>query len=216
MKLENNQSYITNLQFSGGQPVGSGSINAATIASGSAQTRFDISGSLTATGSLKVTNPFCRVYNYFLTASTTVNDATSQSTGSTQYVAVSGSNTQKAQIIASRLTANQDLFLSASVGATALAVTASFGGSDGNKIIISAASASSTLTNQLGAGTGTSNWPYQMPFTAQGLYIALIGNLTCTTQDGSVLTFTSASGFIPGIVTAISSSSTALGIIALK
>ena len=212
MKLENQQSYITNLQFSGGQPVGSGSLNAAVIAGGSIQ----ISGSLTATGSFKVTNPFGRVYNYFLTASTTVNDATSQSTGSNQYVAVSGSGTQKAQIIASRLTANNDLFLSASVGATSLAVTASFGGSDGNAIIVQALSASSTLTSQFTGGTGTSNWPYQMPFTAQGLYIAVAGNLVCTTQDGSVLTFTSASGFIPGIVTAISSSSTALGIIALK
>jgi hypothetical protein len=212
MKLENNQSYITNLQFSGGQPVGSGSLNTAAIARGTIQ----ISGSLTATGSFKVTNPFGRVYNYFLTASTTVNDAVSQSTGSNQYVAVSGSGTQKAQIIASALTANNDLFLSASVGATSLAVTASFGGSDGNNIIISAASASSTLTSQFTGGTGTSNWPYQMPFTAQGLYIAVAGNLVCTTQDGSVLTFTSASGFIPGIVTAISSSSSALGIIALK
>ena len=165
---------------------------------------------------MKVTNPFGRVYNYFLTASTSVNDAVSQSTGSTQYVAVSGSNTQKAQIIASRLTANQDLFLSASVSTTLLAASASFGGVDGNNIIISAASASSTLTSQFTGGTGVSNWPYQMPFTAQGLYVAIIGNVVGTTIDGSVLTFASASGFIPGLFTAISSSSNALGIIALK
>jgi len=212
MKLENQQSYITNLQFSGGQPVGSGSLNAAVIAGGSIQ----ISGSLTATGSFKVTNPFGRVYNYFLTASTTVNDAVSQSTGSTQYVAVSGSATQKAQIIASRLTANNDLFLSASVSTTLLVASASFGGGDGNSIIISATSASSTLTSQFTGGSGTSNWPYQMPFTAQGLYIAVPGNLTATTIDGSILTFTSASGFIPGLFSGVSSSSTALGIIALK
>jgi len=212
MKLENQQSYITNLQFSGGQPVGSGSLNAAVIAGGSIQ----ISGSLTATGSFKVTNPFGRVYNYFLTASTTVNDAVSQSTGSTQYVAVSGSATQKAQIIASRLTANNDLFLSASVSTTLLVASASFGGVDGNSIIISATSASSTLTSQFTGGSGTSNWPYQMPFTAQGLYIAVPGNLTATTIDGSILTFTSASGFIPGLFSGVSSSSTALGIIALK
>ena len=212
MKLENNQSYITNLQFAGGQPVGSGSLNAAVIAGGSIQ----ISGSLTATGSFKVTNPFGRVYNYFLTASTTVNDAVSQSTGSTQYVAVSGSATQKAQIIASRLTANNDLFLSASVSTTLLVASASFGGVDGNSIIISATSASSTLTSQFTGGSGTSNWPYQMPFTAQGLYIAVPGNLTATTIDGSILTFTSASGFIPGLFSGVSSSSTALGIIALK
>jgi len=212
MKLENQQSYITNLQFSGGQPVGSGSLNAPVIARGSIQ----ISGSLTATGSFKVTNPFGRVYNYFLTASTTVNDAVSQSTGSTQYVAVSGSATQKAQIIASRLTANNDLFLSASVSTTLLVASASFGGVDGNSIIISATSASSTLTSQFTGGSGTSNWPYQMPFTAQGLYIAVPGNLTVKTIDGSILTFTSASGFIPGLFSGVSSSSTALGIIALK
>ena len=212
MKLENNQSYITNLQFSGGQPVGSGSLNAAVIAGGSIQ----ISGSLTATGSFKVTNPFGRVYNYFLTASVSASDAVSQSTGSTQYVAVSGSGTQKAQIIASRLTANQDLFLSASVGATSLAVTASFGGSDGNAILVQALSASSTLNNQLTGGTGKSNWPYQMPFASQGLYVGVAGDLNITTIDGSFISFTSASGFIPGLVASISSSSTALAIIALK
>jgi len=212
MKLENNQSYITNLQFAGGQPVGSGSLNAATIATGSIQ----ISGSLTATGSFKVTNPFGRVYNYFLTASTTVNDATSQSTGSAQYVAVSGSATQKAQIIASRLTANQDLFLSASVSTTLLVASASFGGVDGNSIAISAISGSSTLTKQFVGGTGKSNWPYQMPFASQGLYVGVAGDLNITTVDGSFISFTSASGFIPGLVASISSSSTALAIIALK
>ncbi|MFN9913911.1 MAG: hypothetical protein ACK53L_15075, partial [Pirellulaceae bacterium] len=36
------------------------------------------------------------------------------------------------------------------------------------------------------------------------------------TYDGSVLNFVSASGFIPGIVCAVSASSTALGIIALR
>ena len=212
MKLENNQSYITNLQFSGGQPVGSGSSGAATIANASIQ----ISGSLTATGSFKVTNPFGRVYNYFLTASVSASDATSQSTGSTQYVAVSGSGTQKAQIIASTLTANNDLFLSASVSTTLLVASASFGGVDGNNIIISAASASSTLTSKFTGGTGASNWPYQMPFIAQGLYLGQAGTLVATTIDGSILSFVSASGYVPGLFTAISSSSTAQAIIALK
>ena len=213
MKLENQQSYVTNLQFSGGQPVGSGSLNSAVIAGGS----IEISGSLTATGSFKVTNPFGRVYNYFLTASVSAStDAVPYSTGSTQYIAVSGSSTQKAQIIASTLTANNDLFLSASVSTTLLVASASFGGVDGNSIIISATSASSTLTSQFTGGSGASNWPYQMPFTAQGLYIAVPGNLTATTIDGSILTFTSASGFIPGLFSGVSSSSTALGIIALK
>lgn len=55
-----------------------------------------------------------------------------------------------------------------------------------------------------------------LPFTAGGLYVGLTGNLTAQTIDGSVLTFVSASGFIPGIFTAVSASSTAAGIIALR
>jgi hypothetical protein len=55
-----------------------------------------------------------------------------------------------------------------------------------------------------------------LPFTAGGLYIGQTGNLVAQTIDGSVLTFVSASGFIPGIFTAISSSTTAGAIIALK
>ena len=213
MKLENNQSYVTNLQFSGAQPVGSGSLNSAVIAGGSIQ----ISGSLTATGSFKVTNPFGRVYNYFLTASVSSSNATSQSTGSTQYIAVSGSNTQKAQIIASTLTANNDLFLSASVSTTLLVASASFGGVDGNSIIIAGTSGSSTLTSQFTGGSGASNWPYQMPFMAQGLYVGLIGNVKATTIDGSIVTFVSASGFIPGLFTGITQAgTTALSIVALK
>lgn len=53
-------------------------------------------------------------------------------------------------------------------------------------------------------------------FVAGGLYVGKQGNLVGKTWDGSVLTFQSASGFIPGIFTAISASSTALNIIALK
>jgi len=55
-----------------------------------------------------------------------------------------------------------------------------------------------------------------LPFIAGGLYIGQTGNLVAQTADGSVLTFVSASGFIPGIFTAISSSTTAGAIIALK
>ncbi len=55
-----------------------------------------------------------------------------------------------------------------------------------------------------------------LPFTAGGLYIGQTGNLIAKTIDGSVLTFVSASGFIPGIFTAVSSSTTAGAIIALR
>lgn len=56
----------------------------------------------------------------------------------------------------------------------------------------------------------------QFGFVAGGLYVGGQGNLVVKTWDSSILTFVSASGFIPGIVTAVSSSSTATNIIALK
>ena len=56
----------------------------------------------------------------------------------------------------------------------------------------------------------------QFGFVAGGLYVGEIGSLTLKTWDGSVLNFVSCSGFIPGIVTAVSASSTADYIIALK
>ncbi len=56
----------------------------------------------------------------------------------------------------------------------------------------------------------------QFGFVAGGLYVGSIGDLVVKTFDGSVLTFTTASGFIPGIITAVSASSNASNIIALK
>jgi hypothetical protein len=56
----------------------------------------------------------------------------------------------------------------------------------------------------------------QFGFVAGGLYVGKQGNLVVKTWDSSVLTFQSASGFIPGIITAVSASSTALNIIALR
>ena len=56
----------------------------------------------------------------------------------------------------------------------------------------------------------------QWGFVAGGLYVGEVGTLDIKTVDGSVLSFTSASGFIPGLVAAVSASSTATDIIALK
>lgn len=53
-------------------------------------------------------------------------------------------------------------------------------------------------------------------FTAQGLYVGTYGNLVATTVDGSVLTFKNVSGFIPGLFTSISGSTTATDIVALR
>jgi hypothetical protein len=64
--------------------------------------------------------------------------------------------------------------------------------------------------------TNASDANPQFGFTAGGLYVGNTGDLTVKTYDGSVLTFVSASGFIPGIVVAVSGSSTARGIVALR
>lgn len=56
----------------------------------------------------------------------------------------------------------------------------------------------------------------QFGFVAGGLYVGQIGSLTVKTVDNSVLTFVSASGFIPGLIAAVSGSTTAQSIIALK
>ena len=55
-----------------------------------------------------------------------------------------------------------------------------------------------------------------LPFTAGGLYVGEVGTLVVKTVDGSIISFVSASGFIPGIVTAVSSSTTAASIVALR
>jgi hypothetical protein len=56
----------------------------------------------------------------------------------------------------------------------------------------------------------------QFGFVAGGLYVGVLGDLTAKTVDGSVLTFTNAYGFFPGLFTAVSASSTATDIVALK
>jgi len=56
----------------------------------------------------------------------------------------------------------------------------------------------------------------QFGFVAGGLYVGTQGTLVVKTVDNSVLTFVSASGFIPGLISAVSASSTAFGVVALK
>jgi len=63
--------------------------------------------------------------------------------------------------------------------------------------------------------SASANTP-QFGFVAGGLYVGGVGSLVAKTYDGSILTFASASGFIPGIFTAVSASSNATAIIALK
>jgi hypothetical protein len=56
----------------------------------------------------------------------------------------------------------------------------------------------------------------QFGFVAGGLYVGIQGDLTAKTVDGSILTFSSASGFFPGLFTAVSASSTTEDVIALR
>lgn len=46
-----------------------------------------------------------------------------------------------------------------------------------------------------------------------GLYVGTFGDLTVKTVDNSVITLKNVSGFIPGLVTAVSASSTAADIV---
>jgi hypothetical protein len=45
------------------------------------------------------------------------------------------------------------------------------------------------------------------------VYVGTQGNLTIKTVDGSIVTLISASGFIPGLISSVSSSSTATNIV---
>lgn len=83
-----------------------------------------------------------------------------------------------------------------------------------------------TIINQMGyvengqftgAQSVTGSHPIgALPFTAGGLYVGEVGTLVAKTVDGSIVSFVSASGFIPGIFTAVSASSTCSSIVALK
>jgi hypothetical protein len=65
-------------------------------------------------------------------------------------------------------------------------------------------------------GSVGTSWTNGFGFIAGGLYVGQTGDLTVRTVDGSVLTFVSASGFIPGLIVAVSGSTTAASIVALK
>jgi hypothetical protein len=56
----------------------------------------------------------------------------------------------------------------------------------------------------------------QFGYVAGGLYVGTTGTLVAKTYDSSVLTFVSASGFIPGIFTGVSDQSTCGYVLALK
>jgi hypothetical protein len=205
MKLENFQTHVTNPQFSGGLPIGSGSY---TGNSSTAKASILFTGIATTTGSFDVVNVFGASTSYQLTSS---NQATASAAGN--YIAIGANPTATIANIATFLNASSSV-VSAVGNSLNLGVTSSINGSAGNNVAI----VSGSTTIGLSGGVGNSDYSYVFPFVAGGLYVGQIGTLQATTLDGSVLTFYSASGFIPGLFTAVTDfpTTTALGIIALK
>lgn len=215
MKLENQQSTITNPQFSGGRMIGSGSAGGNTsFASASLQ----FAGIVNTTGSFRLVDAFGVSNAFFLTASTqTVANlnATQSVNGSTFYISISGSNTaaNKVSAIASFLTVSASAILqNVAASTTTLNVSSSLNGTAGNLVDI----VSGSVDYNLAGGSGTTDYSYSFPFVAGGLYVGQAGTLVATTIDGSQLSFVSASGFIPGIFQAVSPASTSTQMIALK
>lgn len=213
MKLENQQSQITNPQFGGGRLIGSSSAGNTSYASAS----VDLAGVINSTGSFYTTSTFGHVAYYFLTASSqTVANLNATSSGLTPsywYVSISGSSTAaaKATAISNFLNVSSSAVRTNSAG-TVLYMTSSINGTAGNTVSLTSGSTVTTLAG----GSGTSDYPYTFPFVAGGLYIGQAGTLVATTLDGSNLTFVSASGFIPGLFQSVSPASTATYMIALK
>jgi hypothetical protein len=214
MKLENFQSTITNPQFSGGRPIGSGSSGNTSFATASLQ----FAGVVNTTGSFVLVDTFGTPNYFALTASSQEvanQNAVTSTTGSFFYISVSGSATaaNKTTAIASFLSVSASAILKGvAASTTTLNVSSSINGIAGNNVYFT----SGSTNYNLGGGTGTSDYPYTFPFVAGGLYVGQAGSLVATTIDGSQLTFVSASGFIPGLFQSVSSATTALGVIALK
>lgn len=214
MKLENQQTYVTNLQFGGGRNIGKLDTS---IGQTSATASLAFAGIANTTGSFRLTDTFGVTNLFWLTASdqTTANlNATSSVEGSTFYISISGSTTaaNKVTAIANFLNVSASVIVSASAATTNLQLTSSINGTAGNNVYVT----SGSTTTNLQGGTGNSQYPYSFPFVAGGLYVGVPGNLTLTALDGTVMTLVSASGFIPGLVQSVDSSSTAYAIVAFK
>jgi len=213
MKLENFQTHITNPQFSGGRPIGSGSTGNTSFATAS----LAFAGIVNTTGSFRLVDTF-GVSNYFALTASSQADADQSNlvstSGSYYYISISGSTTaaNKVTAISTFLNASASAIVNTAAATTTLNVSSSINGIAGNNVYFT----SGSTNYNLAGGTGTSDYPYNFPFVAGGLYVGQAGTLVTTTIDGSNLTFVSASGFIPGLFQSVSSATTALGVIALK
>ena len=202
MKLENFQTHVTNPQFSGGRPIGSGSAGNTSFA----KALMVFTGIATTTGSFKVVDAFSESITYRLTGS---NQATASAAGN--FIAIGATPTATITNIATFLNASSSV-ISAVGNSLNLGVTSSINCTAGKRVQVVSGSTTTTLSG----GTGTSDYPYTFPFVAGGLYIGQAGTLTATTLDGSVISFVSASGFVPGLFQSVSNASTATFIVALK
>jgi hypothetical protein len=171
-------------------------------------------GVFLATGSFTLTDIFNVTNRYIVTSSTqaVANQSATQSVnGSTFYIAGGAGGAATTTNIAAFLNVSSSATVQATGSSTNLQLTSSINGSAGNNVYVV-----TDTTTYLAGGTGATDYPWYFPFIAGGLYVGVPGQVNVTTLDGSNLSFVSASGFIPGLFTAVSSSSTALGIVALK
>lgn len=214
MKLENQQSYVTNAQFSGGRPIGAGAYGLVNNTYSTAV--VDLSSVAAYTGSFSLTNQFGETSVYYLISGS----ETSVVSGSS-YIPVSSSVANTVVAIKNFLNASASAVVTANTAAANLQLTSSINGAAGNVVTFtngaySGSVVTGSVTTTLSGGSGFSDYPYTFPFVAGGLYVGQLGTLIATTVDGSTIQFVSASGFIPGVFKSVSDASTAASIIALK
>ena len=68
---------------------------------------------------------------------------------------------------------------------------------------------------QFSGGQAVTASAANLPFVAGGLYVGTIGDVSVETVDGSTFTLVNVSGFVPGLIRKITST-TAANIVALK
>jgi len=216
MKIENQQSNITNPQFSGGRPIGP---TVGAQSSNYANALISVAGTVSVTGSFTLVDTF-GVSNLFTLTGSTQTEANAAATasvnGSHYYISISGSATaaNKVTAIASFLNVSASAIVQATGSSTSLQLTSSLNGDAGNNVNLVSGSTTTFLTG----GTGNTTYSWSFPFIGGGLYVGSAGNVVATTLDGSRLTFYSASAgsVIPGLFQSVSGSTTATGVIALK
>jgi hypothetical protein len=217
MKLENQQSYITNAQFAGGRPIGSGSYGVPNTTY--AKAIIDLSSVARYTGSFQITNAFGETSVYYLSGS---NSSSVDPTTGASFIPVSSSVNNTLVSIRNFLNASASAVLqNVTTNAANLQVTSSINGRAGNSVFFNYGAYSGSVvtgstTATLSGAQGASDYPMAFGFVAGGLYIGRAGDLVATTVDNSVLTFISASGFVPGVFKSVSNASTVSSVIALK